>query len=103
MLFIQNAEYTPITSSVVIIRNVERKILLIPIIFMLLSIAAFVTDICFIFQGNKSFRYLKKTEPGITFVHFLTVCNLSMKLYAYMYVANMYGVRVDQRVFSWYS
>ena len=76
MLFIQNAEYIRITSSVVIIRNVERKILLIPIIFMLLSIAAFVTDIYFIVSKDKSFRYLQKTEPGITFVHFLTVRNL---------------------------
>ena len=47
--------------------------LLIPVIYMLISTASFVSDLYFFISHNKNFSDLQSSDGGIVFVHFLTV------------------------------
>jgi len=59
-----------IIGSAAPVRNVERKILLIPLIFILACVASFVSDAYFYYHHNTS---RKMNSGAITVVHFLTV------------------------------
>jgi len=63
--------YSEIT-SVAPIKDVERKILLIPIIFMLISAASFFCDLYFYFN-HSGLDVEERKNGGIIFVHFLIV------------------------------
>ena len=67
----QQAEYRSYSSPP--IRNVERKLLLIPIIYMLISTASLVSDLYFFINHDKNHENLHRNGVGIIFVHFLTV------------------------------
>ena len=51
----------------------DRKILLIPIIYMLISAASFVSDLYFFLNHDKHLQNLQSSNDGITLVHFLMV------------------------------
>ena len=51
----------------------DRKILLIPIIYMLISAASFVSDLYFFLNHDKHLQNLQSSNDAITLVHFLMV------------------------------
>ena len=55
------------------VRDVERKLLLIPMIFMLISTVCFVSDLYFFINYKKNLKNLQKNNSSIVFVHFLIV------------------------------
>ena len=66
----ENYTMYSIIGSAAPIRSTERKILLIPLIFMLVCVASFVCDVYFYIHHNAS---REMNNGGITVVHFLTV------------------------------
>jgi len=80
---LQRARYElySVITSVAPIKDVERKLLLVPIIFMLMCLASFICDLYFyIHRGGLSER--DSNNAGIIFVHFLIV---SIKCTVHLY------------------
>jgi len=51
----------------------EKKILMIPMIFMLISAICFGSDLYFFINHEKNLEDLQRNDGGIIFVHFLIV------------------------------
>ena len=71
------------------VRDVERKLLLIPMIFMLISAVCFMSDLYFFINYKKNLKNLQKNNSSIVFVHFLivSICDsicVCMHMYTFM-------------------
>ena len=73
------------------IRNLERKILLIPIIFMIVSAVCFISDLYFFVNYKKNLENLQNTDGIIVFVHLLIV-SITLCVYAIMRCYMLYGL-----------
>ena len=51
----------------------EKKILLIPIIYMLISAVCFASDVYFFINHKKNLEDMENNNGGIIFMHFLIV------------------------------
>ena len=86
MLFFQKARYELYSSSALFapIKDVERKIILVPIVFLLMCSASFVCDLYFFIDHVHGDGGLNETDinsRGIIFVHFVIVrspCSFNM-------------------------
>ena len=70
---IKNKKYSINIRLLAPVRNMEKKILMIPMIFMLISAICFGSDLYFFINHEKNLEDLQRNDGGIIFVHFLIV------------------------------